>query len=89
MSKIKNITQLRDFALETLEKLANKEIDCSEAGVSGKLCESVISTLKTQLTYSAMLDEKPDIPFMMTEVNGRILDMPSAQKSLPYSKSKK
>jgi hypothetical protein len=64
MSKINSIEALRDHALLTLEKLSSGDIDCAEAGVTGKLCESVISTIKAQLEYSRMLQEEPQIPFM-------------------------
>ncbi len=64
-SKIRNIENLRDHALLTIEKLANGEIDTAEAGVTGKLCESVISTVKAQLEYSRMINEEPEIPFML------------------------
>ncbi len=62
--KIKNITLLRDHALETLEKLASGKIDVDEAGVTGKLCESVMSTIKSQLEYAKMLNREPNIPFL-------------------------
>jgi len=64
MAKIKDITMLREHALETLEKLANQEIDTAEAGVTGKLCEGVIATVKAQLEYARMVSEEPNIPFM-------------------------
>lgn len=62
--KIKEITDLRDYALKSLEKLENGEIDTSEAGVIGKLCESVVSTIKSQMEYAKMLGKQPQIPFM-------------------------
>lgn len=62
--KINTIEALRDHALNTLEKLSNGEIDTTEAGVTGKLCESVISTIKAQLEYARMIDQEPQIPFM-------------------------
>lgn len=73
MTKIKNITELRDHALDTLEKLAQQKIDIAEAGVTGKLCEGVISTIKAQLEYSRMLGEEPKIPFMSGSTTGKPL----------------
>jgi hypothetical protein len=62
--KISSIEDLRDHALLTIQKLANQEIDTAEAGVTGKLCESVISTVKAELEYARMTDQEPRIPFM-------------------------
>lgn len=62
--KINSIEDLRDFALETLEKLTNGEIDTTQAGLTGKLCENVISTVKSQLEYYRMTDQQAHIPFM-------------------------
>lgn len=73
MSDIKNITQLRDFALDALTKLKNREIEVAEAGVTGKLCETVISTIKSQLEYAKMLQEEPQIPFMQTD-DGKMIE---------------
>ena len=61
---MKNITELRDNAIETLLKLQRKEISCDEAGVTGKLYENVISTLKTQLEYNKMLKKETIIPYL-------------------------
>lgn len=64
MSKIKNIDDLRQDALDTLEKLSNGEIDVDQAGVTAKLYESVMSTVKTQLQVAVMLRREPNIPFL-------------------------
>ncbi len=65
MAQIKNIEMLREHALQTLEKLARHEIDTAEAGVTGKLMEGVIATVKSQMEYSRMTgEEEPHIPFM-------------------------
>lgn len=83
MSKIKNMEHLRDFALETLERLSNGEIDTAQAGVSGKLCESVISTVKTQLEYARMVDEQPYIPFMDSCHSNKAIESKVEKKELP------
>lgn len=78
---------LREHALMTLEKLANQEIDTAEAGVTGKLCEGVIATVKAQLEYSRMIQEEPNIPFMSMG-NGKALEGQLANKALPSPKGK-
>lgn len=62
--KITNITELCEHALGTLEKLSKKQIEVAEAGVTGKLYETVISSLKLQLVYAEMRDEEPNIDFI-------------------------
>lgn len=47
-----------------MEKLRSGKIDIAEAGVAGKLCESVVSTIKTQLEYARMCGKQPSIPFL-------------------------
>lgn len=61
---IKDIDSLRAFAIETLAKLSSGEISTDEAGVTGKLCENVVSTVKVQLEYAKMLGQCPDINFL-------------------------
>jgi hypothetical protein len=80
--------QLRDHALDTLEKLADGSIDTAQAGVTGKLCESVISTVKSQLEYSRMIGDAPNIPFMQTchDNNGRLIEHIPAAKALKHEK---
>ena len=62
--KIKNIEQLREFVLDSLEKLSNNKIDVTEAGVIAKSSETIMSSLKLQLSYSGMLGETPNIKFL-------------------------
>lgn len=81
--KIRNIENLRDHALLTIEKLANGEIDTAEAGVTGKLCESVISTIKAQLEYSRMINEEPEIPFMLESHKGKTIEGQHQIKNSP------
>lgn len=64
MAQIKNLDDLRQDAINTLEKLANGQIDCDQAGVTAKLYESVMSTVKTQLQVAVMLKREPNIPFL-------------------------
>jgi hypothetical protein len=85
MSKIKNMEDLREHALETLEKLASGQIDTAEAGVTGKLCEGVIATVKSQLEYARMLNQEPTIPFMSSST-GRLIEGSKPTKELPHKK---
>ena len=64
MSKIKNITELRELALEILEKLRDGKIELAEAVTTGKLCDNVINIVKAELEYHRMIGEQPKIPFM-------------------------
>jgi hypothetical protein len=84
MAKIKTIEELRIYALETLERLRDGEIDTAHAGVVGKVCESAISTVKAQLEYARMIGEDPNIPFMNT--HGKLLNAPSSHKELTHKK---
>lgn len=79
--KITNLGELRDHALSVLEKLEKKEIDVAEAGVVGKLCESVISTVKVQLEYSRMVKREPKIEFI-GNCTGRMIEGTTTRKLL-------
>jgi hypothetical protein len=83
MAKIKNMEQLRDHALDTLEKLSNGSIDTAQAGVTGKLCEGVIATVKSQLEYARMINEEPHIPFMHDSHQAKTIEGKAESKSLP------
>lgn len=86
MAKIKNVEELRDFALETLERLSNGEIDTAQAGVTGKLCEGVISTVKTQMEYFRMIGEEQPIPFMLQPNKPKLIEGQAVPKGLPHKK---
>lgn len=79
---ISDIDSLRNYAIATLKKLSNREITIEEAGVTGKLCENVVSTIKVQLEYAKMLDQEPNIQFLenCTLPKGRLIE--SAKKQL-------
>jgi hypothetical protein len=59
-----NIEDLRQHAIETLKKLESKKIDMAEAGVTAKLYESLMSSLKTEMEYHKMLGHLPRIKFL-------------------------
>ena len=73
---IVDIDSLRQHAIDTLQKLSRGEISTEEAGVTGKLCENVVSTIKVQLEYSKMLQQQPTIDFLenCTLPQGRIIE---------------
>lgn len=56
---IKNLEDLRNHALETLDKLKKHEITIEEAGATSKLCENVVSTLKLEMEFSKMVGKSP------------------------------
>lgn len=64
MTDIKNIQDLRMHAVKTLDDLGKKKIDVVQAGVTAKLYENIISSLKTELEYNKMLDQQPTIDFL-------------------------
>lgn len=59
-----NIEELRAHAISTLKKLESKQIDMAEAGVTAKLYESLMSSLKTEMEYHKMLGHLPRIKFL-------------------------
>lgn len=61
---IKNIVELRDFALETLDELRGGRMNIQQAATVSTLCASVISTVKTQLDYFKAIEERPQIEFL-------------------------
>lgn len=89
--KIIDIDTLRQHAIDTLLKLEKKEISVEEAGVTGKLCENVVSTIKVQLEYSKMIQQNPDIKFLenCTLPKGRIIEHAKQMKALPNKSKKK
>lgn len=74
--KINNIEDLRQHAINTLEKLETKKIDMAEAGVTAKLYESLMSSLKTEMEYHKMLGHLPTIRFL----EGALYEMKETKK---------
>ncbi len=62
--KIKSIDDLREYILDVMNDLKNKNIELDHASVAAKLSETVISGLKTQLEYARLLESAPKIEFM-------------------------
>lgn len=63
MATIKNMTQLRNKVLQTIDDLENGKIDLQEASVIAKLSETVISGLKSEMQYAVLTQQEPTIPF--------------------------
>ncbi len=89
--KIKNIEELRDYVLESLEKLSSNKIDVTEAGVIAKSSETIMSSLKLQLSYSNMIGDTPNIKFLQDCHKGKPLqgieaDKPEKPKQIAHKK---
>ena len=85
---VKNITDLRDDALKTLEKLQKGKIDIEEAGVTSKLYENIMSTIKTQLEAAKMLGLQPNIPFLSNMDRWAAIEGRPAVKTIEHEKKK-
>jgi hypothetical protein len=79
--EIKSLDDLREYAVATLEKLENGEIETCEAGVRGKLCENIVSTLKVQMDYAKMTNRLPHIPFI-GDCTTQVIEQTSNRKLL-------
>jgi hypothetical protein len=64
--KINNMDDLRESALETLQKLQDGEIELNQAVAVAKLCDSVIGTVKQEIEYQKHLNIAKEIPFLAT-----------------------
>ena len=60
----KNIIELRNIALESLEDLRSGKIEIEEAAVAAKICETVISSVRAELEYHKIVGTVPNIEFM-------------------------
>ncbi len=81
-NKLKTIEDVRDFSLETLEKLRDKKIEWEIAATTGKIIEGVISSVKTQLLYAEMTGQEPDIAFMGGIPARKVVEMKGSLKSM-------
>lgn len=71
--KIKNIEDVRNYVIDSLNRLHNQEIDVAEAGIIAKGAETIMSSVKLQLQYHHMRGEQPTIPFIHDCHNGSAL----------------
>jgi hypothetical protein len=76
--KISNIDQLREDALRTIERLDNGDIVAEDASTKSKLYDNVMNSLKLQIFYSKIKEERPNIPFLNTcpVIEGNLVDKP-------------
>lgn len=72
--KIRNINDLREVALLTLERLRDGEISTGEAAATGKVVDSVLGTIKSQLEYSRASGQEAFIEFMIDENAPRVIE---------------
>jgi DNA-binding XRE family transcriptional regulator len=81
--KIKNIEQLRNHVLHSLEQLAAHKIDVTEASIVAKASETIMSSVKLQLSYAGMLGCQPDIAFLEDchTVKTKLINPPKKAKS--------
>jgi hypothetical protein len=75
--KIKNSEDLRSYMLDMMEDLRTGDISVEEAGVAGKLCEGVISSLKVEMQYAHMVGLQPRLPFLE---NKRTIELKQIEK---------
>lgn len=61
---IKNVEQLREYILESLDKLRKNKMDIDEASIIAKSGEVIMSSVKLQMAYSHMLNHTPHIKFL-------------------------
>lgn len=62
--KISNMTDMRNYLIETIEALRNRDIELNEALGIGKLIDTTLDTVKMQVDYSKFLGIQEKISFM-------------------------
>lgn len=62
------ITDIRNELLEVFAGLRNGTIEAKDAFEINNTAGKIISSAKVQLAYAALRGEKPDIPFLQSEV---------------------
>lgn len=79
MAEIKTMQQLREKVLQAFDDLEEGKIDISEAATIAKLSETVISGLKSEMQYSILTNQTPQIPFY-GEQSGLLLERKEFKK---------
>lgn len=79
---LNNMNDLRNYAIKILKKLDSGQIDSGTAASAGKLCNEIISTVKTQMEYAKALNREPKIEFMNGSA-GRIIEHGPTNRALP------
>lgn len=80
--KLKNIEQLRNFLLESIEKTFNNKMSIEELSIISKSAEAIFTSVKTQLIYSSMKQEEPNIDFLQSCNGGKKLPESAKVKKL-------
>lgn len=79
----KNIKELRDVALQALTELRNREIDTTEALAVGKVCDTVLGTIKSEYEYARATGQEPNVPFMHVDNSNQLaLEAKNPRKQL-------
>lgn len=63
MSKVNSIKDLRNKVLEAMSDLESGKITIQEALTISKLSDSIMSTLKSEMQYSVLINRQPSISF--------------------------
>lgn len=71
--KIKNVEDLRNHLLSSIEKVQNKKMNIEELSILSKASEAIFSSVKMQLTYNGMRKEVPNIEFLQDSNDGKIV----------------
>lgn len=69
--KPKNIEQLQDLLLDSIEKFNKNKIDVHAMGIISKSTEVIMTSLKVQLAYNSMRKEMPNIKFLQDSNHGK------------------
>lgn len=85
MSKIRNINDLRDYALDTMESLRSGTLDIQDAIAISKLIDTTINTVKTQIDYNKMIGDQTSIEFM-GKASGNIIEAEVPKRGLMFKK---
>ncbi len=84
--KLDNMEKVLEHICESLENLEKGKIDVVEMGIIAKSSEAIMSSLKIQLSYAGMRNEKPNIPFLQKcNHNEKIIECKNETKKLDKS----
>lgn len=64
MSKIKNITDIRNSLIDVFEKLESSKMSIKDAKAMTDVSGKIISTAKTELQYNTLMKNKKRIAFL-------------------------
>lgn len=64
---MKNIKELRDILINTLDKLQNGEVNIQEAKQTANLAGKIINTAKVQLEYNIYTQSNKRVAFLESD----------------------